>query len=69
MSDIGRAIDHARRVESGPVPPGDPPRTVAERAAIVAALDRHGGNRTAAAAEPGISRRQLHCWPAQLPRP
>jgi two-component system response regulator RegA len=33
-----------------------------ERRLIVAALERHHGNRTAAAAELGISRRKLHYW-------
>ncbi len=33
-----------------------------ERQAILAALERHAGNRTAAAAELGISRRKLHYW-------
>jgi DNA-binding NtrC family response regulator len=40
------------------------PRTLAdgERQMILAALERHAGNRTAAAAELGISRRKLHYW-------
>jgi DNA-binding NtrC family response regulator len=40
------------------------PTTLAEleRQAILAALERHAGNRTAAAAELGISRRKLHYW-------
>ncbi len=33
-----------------------------ERQMILAALQRHHGNRTAAAAELGISRRKLHYW-------
>jgi two-component system response regulator FlrC len=69
LSDLEGALDRARRrladaatVES---PSAErPPVTLAEaeRAAILAALDRHGGNRTAAAAELGISRRKLHYW-------
>ncbi len=40
------------------------PRTLAdaEREAILAALERHGGNRTQAALELGISRRKLQYW-------
>ncbi len=74
LSDVEAALDRARRQLTAPLVPAvevttadgdaDPPVTLAdaERAAIVAALARHGGNRTAAAAELGVSRRKLHYW-------
>ena len=69
LSELEGALDRARR-RLADVPVVDPPSAErpavtlaeAERAAIVAALVRHGGNRTAAAAELGISRRKLHYW-------
>ena len=74
LSDIESALDRARKrlIASGFVEDKsdesteeDPePTTLAqiERQAILAALERHAGNRTAAAAELGISRRKLHYW-------
>jgi DNA-binding NtrC family response regulator len=74
LSDIESALDRARKrlIAGGFVEDKsdesmeeDPePTTLAqiERQAILAALERHAGNRTAAAAELGISRRKLHYW-------
>ena len=72
LSDVEAALDRAARRRAAmplpePIPespPGPPPVTLAdaERAVIRAALARHDGNRTAAAAELGISRRKLHYW-------
>ncbi len=65
LSDVEAAMDRARRRWTAPPPPpAAEPVTLAdaEGAAIRAALARHGGNRTAAAAELGISRRKLHYW-------
>jgi DNA-binding NtrC family response regulator len=68
LSDIEMAVDRARRrvvgVRQGSsmeqaAPPGGALADVEHRE-ILAALRRHGGNRTAAAAELGISRRTLH---------
>jgi len=71
LRDVELALDRARRrvplervevAEESSEP--TKPKTLAEteRQAILAALDRHHGNRTAAAAELGISRRKLHYW-------
>ncbi len=71
LRDVELALDRARRrvplerveiAEETSEP--TKPKTLAEteRQAILAALDRHHGNRTAAAAELGISRRKLHYW-------
>ncbi len=74
LRDVELALDHARkRMVFEPPSVEDrtedltaeaQPRTLAEteRLAILAALERHAGNRTAAAAELGISRRKLHYW-------
>jgi DNA-binding NtrC family response regulator len=74
LRDIEVALDRARkRLIANPVPLDDDdeeteqeaqPTTLAqiEKQAILAALERHHGNRTAAAAELGISRRKLHYW-------
>jgi DNA-binding NtrC family response regulator len=70
LSDVELALDRARKrvplehmtiAETIDV---SQPQTLAEteRQAILAALQRHDGNRTAAAAELGISRRKLHYW-------
>jgi DNA-binding NtrC family response regulator len=76
LNDVESALDRARRRvlehrrrdgEPTPVTPGTGTLEDAERAAIIAALKRHGGNRTAAAAELGISRRKLHYWLADNP--
>ena len=74
LSDIETALDRARKrliatgwveqsVDESPEEESEP-TTLAqiERQAILAALERHAGNRTAAAAELGISRRKLHYW-------
>ena len=70
LRDVEIALDRARKrmVFEPPTleerPEDETPRTLAQtqRVAILAALDRHAGNRTAAAAELGISRRKLHYW-------
>ena len=72
LSDVEAALDRARLRSAAAGPPATlhpTPTTMAdaERAAIVAALARHGGNRTAAAAELGISRRKLHYWLSENP--
>jgi len=75
LNDVEAALDRARRrlpaAAAVEAPPEAPPVTLAEaeRAAILAALARHGGNRTAAAAELGISRRKLHYWLSENPPP
>jgi DNA-binding NtrC family response regulator len=68
LRDLEMALDRARRrITDAPAPAVAPPvpgsqSTLAdtERQQILAALQRNGGNRTAAAAELGISRRTLH---------
>lgn len=69
LGEIERALDHARSLRlsqamslrSDDVVAGDGPTLdETERAAIIAALHRSGGNRKAAAYELGISRRTLH---------
>ncbi len=74
LNDVEAALDRARQrlADAPPAPAPDAsvePVTLAEaeRAAISAALSRHGGNRTAAAAELGISRRKLHYWLSDNP--
>jgi len=70
LRDVEVALDRARKrvpLEHATVEESTEksmPQTLAEteRQAILAALDRHDGNRTAAAAELGISRRKLHYW-------
>lgn len=74
LSDVEVALDRARkRVPLEHATAGHAgeessnelkPQTLAEteRKAILAALERHDGNRTAAADELGISRRKLHYW-------
>jgi DNA-binding NtrC family response regulator len=72
LRDVELALDKARkriprekqRAEPLESTPQSPARTLAdaERQMILAALERHGGNRTAAAMELGISRRKLHYW-------
>jgi DNA-binding NtrC family response regulator len=69
LSDVEAALDRARqrwatRAPETTATPAASPVTLAdaERAAILSALSRHAGNRTAAAAELGISRRKLHYW-------
>jgi DNA-binding NtrC family response regulator len=56
------AGDSAEASASGAAPAPAPglPLAELERLQILAAIDRHAGNRTAAAAELGISRRTLH---------
>ncbi len=79
LRDIEEALARARtRIhgEGGPLasaaPSTDSDRPVTleqhERQLILAALDRHHGNRTAAAAELGISRRKLHYWLSENPQ-
>lgn len=69
LDELETALDRARRrLSAGPTlsPPDEPqlpPRATLEdleRAHILAALDRHDGNRAAAAAELGISERTLY---------
>jgi DNA-binding NtrC family response regulator len=72
LREIEVALDRARRrlvnalatrdSDKSPDKPGDTPETLEEieRQQILKALERHGGNRTRAAAELGISRRTLH---------
>jgi DNA-binding NtrC family response regulator len=74
LRDVEIALDRARKRmvfeppavadRTDDLTADDQPRTLAEteRLAILAALERHAGNRTAAAAELGISRRKLHYW-------
>ncbi len=73
LSDVETALDRARkRIKSDiektpftdPLESSSQSFTLAEseRQTILAALHRHGGNRTAAALELGISRRKLHYW-------
>jgi DNA-binding NtrC family response regulator len=69
LRDIEVALDRARKritadIRGGMDTDDSTPRTLAEaeRKMILAALERHGGNRTAAALELGISRRKLHYW-------
>jgi len=70
LSDVEVALDRARKrvpLEHATIEETTDerkPQTLAEteRQAILAALERHDGNRTAAAAELGISRRKLHYW-------
>jgi DNA-binding NtrC family response regulator len=72
LRDIEVALDRARNrmveeITTAQLPEAPEPseaRTLAdaERQAILAALERHAGNRTAAALELGISRRKLHYW-------
>ncbi len=77
LDEVEAALDRARRRLAtgvdGPEPATplktDEPITLAEseRQLILAALRRHDGNRTAAAAELGISRRKLQYWLAENP--
>jgi DNA-binding NtrC family response regulator len=68
LSDIEQALGKARRRLVTAMQPADridiapEPRTLAqaEREMILQALERHAGNRTAAARELGISRRTMH---------
>lgn len=68
LNDIERALDKARQRLVSIVQPQSqfdtpaPPRTIAEaeKQMILQALERHAGNRTAAAKELGISRRTMH---------
>jgi DNA-binding NtrC family response regulator len=68
LRDIELALDHARRrvaaSSRATAAPASQERAQtladAECRQILAALSRHGGNKTAAAAELGISRRKLH---------
>ncbi len=71
LRDLELALDRARRrsalasLTATPVAQPEQPESALtlaelERREILAALQRHGGNRTAAAAELGISRRTLH---------
>ena len=69
LRDVELALDRARRraavagnAPQTPEPAPNAPVTLAdlECQQILSALRRHGGNRTAAAAELGISRRTLH---------
>jgi DNA-binding NtrC family response regulator len=70
LYDVEHALDRARRrishvsaiASAMPTPPDSGIATLAEIEfrEILAALQRHNGNRTAAAAELGISRRTLH---------
>jgi DNA-binding NtrC family response regulator len=70
LNEVEFSLDRARRRIRGTAtspdaaiaPPLDNAQTLAdsERLLIFAALKRHNGNRTAAAAELGISRRTLH---------
>ena len=72
LRDIEVALDRASRFALkdratntiAPAPESGTPLTLdeSERRLILAALERHAGNRTAAAAELGISRRKLHYW-------
>ena len=70
LNDVEVALDRARKRLPQAESLEDQPAELAnsktlaqtERQAILAALARHGGNRTAAAAELGISRRKLHYW-------
>jgi DNA-binding NtrC family response regulator len=71
LRDVEIALDRARKrmiqeiqKSNDPDPTETSPRTLAEveKEMIIAALERHGGNRTAAALELGISRRKLHYW-------
>ena len=71
LRDVETALDRARKrmiqevqISDDLEPFESSPRTLAEveKQMIVAALERHGGNRTAAAQELGISRRKLHYW-------
>jgi DNA-binding NtrC family response regulator len=73
LRDVEVALDRARNRMAAELRKSDPTessateppaRTLAEaeRQVILAALERHGGNRTAAALELGISRRKLHYW-------
>ena len=50
----------ARPIDNHTTGPAAPTLAEAERRQILEALDRHGGNRTKAARELGISRRKLH---------
>jgi DNA-binding NtrC family response regulator len=72
LNKVEEALDRARRrfdearlrsaapdVPQPPTPPGETLESQ-ERRLILAALDRNNGNRTATAAELGISRRTLH---------
>ena len=77
LNEVEAALDRARRrlpagvdePATGAPAAADGPVTLAEseRQLILAALRRHDGNRTAAAAELGISRRKLHYWLAENP--
>jgi DNA-binding NtrC family response regulator len=70
LRDIGKALDRVREAESAAVAPGA--RRVAnggtlksqvdafERAILVDVLGAHGGNRTRAAGELGMTREGLH---------
>jgi DNA-binding NtrC family response regulator len=69
LNEVELSLDRAQRriretatAPQTPVAPSDDAQTLADnqRRLIFAALDRHNGNRTAAAAELGISRRTLH---------
>ncbi len=69
LREVELALDRARqriaeaRNQTRPAPPAEPAGTTlaeTEYQQILGALRRHGGNRTAAAAELGISRRTLH---------
>ncbi len=72
LRDVEVSLDRARKRMAVAMAKDDPseasstqpPRTIAEaeRQMIAAALERHNGNRTAAALELGISRRKLHYW-------
>jgi DNA-binding NtrC family response regulator len=66
---IPRTVPVSPQADSSEAPleqtvPAEPAHTLAdaERDMILSALERHGGNRTAAARELGISRRKLHYW-------
>jgi transcriptional regulator with PAS, ATPase and Fis domain len=63
-----RASDNSDQPASvaGPVSAPVSPEDDALRAEIIAALDRHGGNVTAAAKELGKHREQLHRWARRL---
>jgi DNA-binding NtrC family response regulator len=69
LRDVEVSLDRARKrmvqeLVADPTPSEPRPVTLAdaEREMILAALQRHNGNRTAAALELGISRRKLHYW-------
>jgi DNA-binding NtrC family response regulator len=61
-ANVKPAIEELAQHVKEETPQGPPPKSLQEleRAHILAALERNGGNRTAAALELGISRRTLH---------